>query len=64
VVVLPRDDRAVVFWDYDPDLFERQTIEDLADEYRVLLAALVADPSASLHQIVFGKEVAVAGSTR
>ncbi|MER7013150.1 amino acid adenylation domain-containing protein [Saccharopolyspora sp. NPDC000359] len=43
--------RAQLHLKYDPELFERSTVERLAEHYRVLLAELVAHPERELGQV-------------
>jgi non-ribosomal peptide synthetase component F len=45
------EDRVVGILDYNVDLFEAQTIRDMAKEYQVLLQSVLAKPSFSLAQL-------------
>ena len=56
VVVIPRaerhlgdsdsgDDRMTMLWEFNADLFDRRTVDDLAAQYVRMLRAVVADPA-------------------
>ncbi|GAU67586.1 putative non-ribosomal peptide synthetase/polyketide synthase [Streptomyces sp. NBRC 110611] len=48
VEVVVRGDHALVYFKYDPALFDRATVERLAEHYRALLLAMAADPALEL----------------
>lgn len=45
VEVVVRDTGVLLYLKYDPELFDRSTVERLAEHYRLLLDAVTADPS-------------------
>jgi amino acid adenylation domain-containing protein/non-ribosomal peptide synthase protein (TIGR01720 family) len=48
LITAEADDGLFTDWYYDTELFEAQTIERLADQYALLLSAVVAEPEAAL----------------